>query len=232
MYEDLTYETSGHVGVITIRHFGNDALQRFAAALDDLMKKGAKAIVIDVRGNEGMRDPKSPVPVSLSMLSRLLPAGSGKVVVGFAVMRDRNRFDAIQSKEIVVAPAPGAPALTTTPAAGGEPVEMPIALLTDAWTGGEAEVFALGFQLAKRGIVVGGATGGNVTTPLESQNGPSLSRSRLEVSIGVTTVVRPDNGSVQGVGITPQFPVEPDPADLKAGKDTVLERAISLLLKK
>ena len=83
------------VGVITVRYFGGDALQRFAAAIDEMVKQKAQAIVIDVRGNEGMRDPKSPVAVSLAMLSRLLPAGSGKVVVGYAVSRDRNRLDVL-----------------------------------------------------------------------------------------------------------------------------------------
>ena len=207
------------VGVIRVRQFMGDALARFAVALDDLARQGAKAIVIDLRGNEGLRDPRNPASVGLAMLARILPPGSGKFVVGSSVNRNRNRFDDFQSKEIVVAPTP-----TTTNFAG------PVAVLTDAWTGGESELFVLGFQLAKRGIVAGETTAGSVSTPMETQPFQSLTRSRLELSFAASVIVRPNNDPVQAIGITPQELVEPDPADLRVGRDTVLERAVALLV--
>jgi C-terminal processing protease CtpA/Prc len=207
------------VGVIKVHQFLGDALQRFAAALDDFGRQGAKALVIDLRGNEGVRDPRSQGSIALAMLARLLPPGSGKLVVGSSVHRDRNRFETPVPTEIVVSPAPAATSFTG-----------PIAVLTDAWTGGEAEVFVLGFQLCKRGLVVGGTTGGSVTTPMEAKPFQSLVRSRLELSFAVSEVVRPDNGAVQSVGIPPHVEVEADLAELKARRDAVLEVAAKRLL--
>ncbi len=207
------------VGVIQVRQFAGDSLQRFAAALAELGKLGAKGLVIDVRGNEGLRDPRMGAPASLAVLSRLLPPDAGKLVVGSSVRRDKSGFDVVQSKEIVVAPTPGAAGF-----------RGPIAVVTDAWTGGEAEVFVAGFQLAKLGLVVGMPTAGSVTMPTNPEPWQSLTRSRLDLSFGFDVVVRPNDDSIQTIGIMPQTIVEADPADLKSGRDSVLERAAALLI--
>jgi C-terminal processing protease CtpA/Prc len=209
--------SSDQVGVIRIRQFVAASVPRFVAAVDDLRKQGAKGLVIDVRNNEGMRDPNSPVPISLSLLGRLLPEKSGSLVVGSAVKRKAEKgFAEVESVEIIVPPAPGSANWCD-----------PVAVLVDAWTGGEAEVFAVGVQLAKRGIVIGTTTAGNVTIPAAPDPSQALTRSRLELSFGINLLVRPNNEALQSVGVAPQIVVTPEVADLKSGRDTALERAIA-----
>lgn len=210
---------SDMVGVITVRQLMGDALQRFATALDELTKGGAKAIVIDLRGNEGLRDPRNPTRVSLAMLARLMPPGSGSLLIGSDARRETARFDGVQSKELVV------PAATAATYFSG-----PIAVLTDAWTGGDAEVFVLGFQTSKRGILVGGRTAGSVSTLMDAQPLQSLTRSRIDISFAASSVILPSGEPLQGAGLAPQEQVETTPADLKAGRDTALERAAAKLL--
>jgi C-terminal processing protease CtpA/Prc len=214
-----------HDGVVVIKvnQFANDAFQKFAVALEEVAKQAPKGLVIDVRGNEGYYDLRSPSRVSLGMLSRLLPPSSPKIVFGSIVQRDRAEFrKSITSVQLEVAPT-----------ATGAHFNGPVAVLTDAWTGGEAEWLVLGAQMAKLGEVVGHTSAGSLTIPKEPpEPWQSLLKSHVDVSVTFGMVVRPDGTMLQGTGVVPQVTVDPTPADLAAGRDTVLEAAIARLLAK
>lgn len=208
------------IAVVRVHQFAGDALARFAGAIDECNKLGAKGLVIDLRGNEGMTLPESRQRTSSAMLGRLLPVDSPRIAIGSAVQRVKGEFDRITSTEIVIERAPGV-----------NPFGGRIAVLTDGWTGGEAEWFVLGVRLAKIGIVVGQRTAGSVTAPkaFEPQF-QSLAASKIDVGFPLAAVFRPDGSLLQTIGIEPNFEIEPDPADLAAGRDTMIEHAASLLL--
>ncbi len=208
------------VGVMKIHQFSGDALQRFAQAIETANQAGLKGIVIDLRGNEGMSLIDSKQRTSSAMLGRLLPVQSEKMVIGNAIRRTQEEFDKTTSQEIVIERMPG-----------GNPFGGRLALLVDGWTGGESEWFALGFQLAKLGLVVGQPTAGSVTAPKTfDPKQQSLTASRIDVSLPIAAVFWPDGTLLQTVGVKPQVELEVDPADLVTGVDTVVERAVKLLL--
>jgi C-terminal processing protease CtpA/Prc len=120
--------------------------------------------------------------------------------------------------QIVLQPPPSGPAY-----AG------PIAVLIDAWTGGEAELFAMGIQATKRGVLVGTRSAGSVTLPKDFEDFQSLRRTRVSISLPGRALVRPGGEPVQGIGITPNVEVLPTREDLTQGRDAVLERAVLLL---
>jgi C-terminal processing protease CtpA/Prc len=207
------------IGVVKVNNFGADCLPRFSAAFDEASKRGMKGMVIDLRGNEGVTMLEQKHRTSSAMLGRLLPVDSGKVVVGNAVRRV-DEFLRHAATEIVIERLPG-----TAPWTGRACV------LVDSWTGGEAEWFALGFQLAKLGLVVGQQTAGSVSAPKSfDPRLQSLTDSKLELSLPASAVFNPDGSVVQSIGIKPQVAVEPTPDDLRTGRDAILERAAALML--
>jgi len=100
----------------------------------------------------------------------------------------------------------------------------PVVVLTSPRTYSAAEDFCVSFLSMKRGIVMGEPTGGSTGQPL-----------RLQLPGGITAAVCskrdrfPDGTDFVGVGIQPDVHVAPTLADIRAGRDTVLEAAIAEL---
>src|SRR5262249_9096048 len=77
------------VGVLTVPRFDGDALKQYAARLDDLVKANVKAIVIDLRGNEGQREGlPGAQPFALTALMRIMPKDLPKTAIATEVLRD------------------------------------------------------------------------------------------------------------------------------------------------
>lgn len=207
------------IGVVTVSSFDADVLPRFAAAIDDLAKKGAKAIIVDLRGNDGQRTgPVRTGPLGIAALNRLMPKDMQKTAIAGELLRAPESFDKTTINEIVMQPQPGAGAFTG-----------PIAVLVDAATGGEAELFAMGVAATKRGLIIGGRTGGNVTVPKEPEPFQQLKRSRMTLVYPRSALVRPGGEPMQGIGLLPNIDVTPTPDDLAAGRDAALEKAVEKL---
>ena len=99
--------------------------------------------------------------------------------------------------------------------------EGPVVLLTSRRTVSAAEDFAAFFRSSGRGILVGEPTCGTTGTPLIK----GLHCGTLRVcSVGYTLL---DGTEFLGRGIQPDIPVEPKMADLREGRDPVLERALA-----
>lgn len=90
-------------------------------------------------------------------------------------------------------------------------------MLTSARTYSAAEDFVVAFDAMQRGRIVGEPTGGSTGQPLI-----------FDLPGGGTGRI-PDGRAFVGVGIQPQVMVAPRVADLRAGRDTVLEAALGLL---
>ena len=96
-------------------------------------------------------------------------------------------------------------------------------LLTDRICSCACEDFVMPFKFAKRATLVGETTAGSysMTRHIDFENGMIL-------NIAAVHHTFPDGSEFEGIGITPNTPVEITPDDLRAGRDRVLERAIEL----
>jgi C-terminal processing protease CtpA/Prc len=94
-------------------------------------------------------------------------------------------------------------------------------VLTSVRSFSAAEDFAVAFDYAKRGTIIGEPTGGSTGQPL-SFSLPGGGRAR----VCTKRDTYPDGKEFVGVGVQPQRVVHPTIADLRAGRDTVLEAAL------
>jgi C-terminal processing protease CtpA/Prc len=100
----------------------------------------------------------------------------------------------------------------------------PVVVLTSPRTYSAAEDFTVAFVAAKRGMLVGQTTGGSTGNPmLIKLPGGGLA------FICTKDDSFPDGRVFEGVGIAPDIAVKPTIADIRAGRDPVLERAAEML---
>jgi C-terminal processing protease CtpA/Prc len=106
--------------------------------------------------------------------------------------------------------------------ADGEPYDGPIMVLSSARTYSAAEDFLVAFRQADRGHIIGQASGGSTGQPLRfplpGGGSARICSKRDSFSDGTDFV---------GVGIRPDIEVAPTVADIRAGRDPVLERAVA-----
>ncbi len=100
----------------------------------------------------------------------------------------------------------------------------PVLVLTAASTFSAAEDFAVAFDAMGRGRIVGEPTGGSTGQPLFITL-PGGGRAR----ICTKQDSYPDGRAFVGVGVQPGVLVHPTVADLRQGRDTVLQAALALL---
>ena len=97
-------------------------------------------------------------------------------------------------------------------------------MLTSAGTYSAAEDFMVAYEGMQRGPIVGGATGGSTGQPLFVQlPGGGMAR------ICTKADTYPDGRAWVGRGIQPTVKAAPTVADLRRGRDTVLEAALAAL---
>jgi C-terminal processing protease CtpA/Prc len=100
----------------------------------------------------------------------------------------------------------------------------PVVVLTSGTTYSSAEQFVTGIRTMRRGTIVGEATGGSVSNPMVFQlpgGGMGFIASKDDYY--------PDGRLFNGVGIMPDVPVSPTIADIRAGRDRALEKAVEML---
>jgi carboxyl-terminal processing protease len=103
----------------------------------------------------------------------------------------------------------------------------PVVVLASARTFSAAEDFAVAFDAMARGPIIGEATAGSTGQPLFFDL-PGGGQARV-CTKGDTY---PDSREFVGVGVKPDLVVRPTVADVRAGRDTVLEAALRSLQKK
>ena len=99
----------------------------------------------------------------------------------------------------------------------------PVVVLVDGGCASACEDFALPFATSGRGTLVGEPTSGSTGQPYmwSFENGMSFRVSARRVSM-------PDGSPFEGVGIVPDVEVHPSAADLRSGRDPVLETALGI----
>lgn len=195
------------VGYVRIPGFGDPSTEQ--AALQAVTAyRAASAMIVDVRGNGGGATPRQLIAALMNRPWRTWNE-SGAQSLGM-LQAQGSAPVIIQRPSRVVQPAPDAYA--------GR-----LLLLVDRFCGSACEDFVMPFKTTGRGELVGETTQGSSGNPYREDldNGFSL-------AIGAVRYSFPDGAPFEGVGIVPDVAVNGGAADLRDGKDPVLERATML----
>jgi len=193
-------EAAGNVLVLKLPTFSVDE-----RGLNEVRRRlrGRAGLVLDLRGNGG-----GPVDKLLSLVGML---SRDSVVVGTQRERARERP--------LVARGAGADAFTG-----------PVVVLVDSRSASASEALARVMQLSKRGVVLGDRTAGAVMRAYQRSVAMGLERAVLYgVSVTDADLVMSDGGRLEKAGVIPDERIIPTPAQMAAGDDPVLARALALL---
>jgi carboxyl-terminal processing protease len=174
------------------------------AGMDEMMGKVRKAstLVLDLRGNPGG---------AVTTLQRL---------IGHVFDKDMKVADFKARNETK-------PTIAKT--RGKEAFTGKIIVLIDSESGSSSELFARLMQLEKRGVVIGERSAGAVMRSMTHSY--QLGAERLVmyfVSITNADAIMSDGKSLEHAGVTPDEQVLPTAADLAAGRDPAMARALEL----
>jgi carboxyl-terminal processing protease len=199
--------TEGSIAFIKIPSFGDPGFERTAL---ELVKQyhAAQCLIIDVRGNGGG---STPWQLIRALMDRPWRTWRQKTPQRIALYEAQG----------------GSPSLLELPS-GDIAVEAGafagrVIFLVDRYTGSAAEDFVMPFKTTGRGLLVGETTQGSTGQPYRLDLGHGMS-----LMVGSVRCRFPDGAPFEGLGITPDVPVEPTIADLRAGKDSVLLKAEEL----
>jgi len=110
-----------------------------------------------------------------------------------------------------------------------EPFTGRLIVLVDSETASAAEMFARIVQLEKRGVVLGDRTAGAVMTSRFFSHESGIAEMVFYgAMVTVSDVRMSDGGSLEKVGVVPDETSLPSPADLRAGRDPVLAKALTM----
>lgn len=201
----------GNVAYVRILHFGDrSAADAFEARFAEIAK--ADGLVIDVRENGGGNSGEGYRLLSL-LTDKPFRTSRWRTREYLPAHRAWSRPEAVHAEDAGEVPPDGKRLYTG-----------PVLVLTSARTYSAAEDFVVAFDAMKRGRIVGEATGGSTGQPLLFDL-PGGGKAR----ICTKRDSYPDGREFVGVGVQPQVAVHPTIADLRAGRDTVLQAALALL---
>ena len=115
---------------------------------------------------------------------------------------------------------------TYTAISGGLATKIPLVVLVNGGTASASEITAGAIQDYGRGKLVGVKTYGKGSV----QNWVPLENNQGAVRITIARWLTPKERQINGVGLTPDVVVEMTDADVQAGKDPQLDKAVQILL--
>lgn len=204
-------ELPGGIIRVNLHSFGSDeVVRRFEEAYDKVL--AAKGLVLDLRDNGG-----GSSDVGYAILKRLIDKP-----VERSHWKTRQYLPAFRAwgrKEQWYEGTHG-----TIEPFEGERYRGPVAVLTGPVTASAAEDFVVAFQTSGRGKVVGQRTLGSTGQPLHLEL-PGGGGARICTKWDTY----PDGREFVGIGCIPDVEIIPTRADIAAGRDAVLEKAVALL---
>lgn len=191
-------EMIGDTAYLRITTFNERTAEEFSASLQEAQENGAEALIFDLRSNTG-----GLLNAAFDMLDELLPEGT----LATKVTKDQT--------ETVMAVSDAAC------------VDLPMVVLTDAYTASASELFAAALRDYDKALLVGSKTYGKgvmqTTYTLSDDTGIKFT----------TAYFNPPSGeNFNGKGLTPDISVEWTPTAETLGdpeKDLVLQRALEEL---
>lgn len=204
---------TGGIGLVTLNSFeDSSAADRFMETFPAIAK--AKGLILDVRDNDGGNS-----GVGYRILTTLADRPFQT-----SAWTTRDYIPAFRAWGRAVGVHQGSPeSISPDP---NHHFSGPVILLTSAVTFSAAEDFAVAFDAMKRGLIVGEPTAGSTGQPLFFKLPGGFS-----ARVCTKRDTYPDGRPFVGVGVQPQILVHPTIADLRAGRDTVLEAALAELRK-
>jgi carboxyl-terminal processing protease len=161
--------------------------------------RGYKALVVDLRGNGG-----GAIAALRELVSRCFDRE-----VHVATVRQRHKSERYIAK----------------PKRSG--FRGQLVVLVDSRSASAAEVFARIVQIEKRGVVIGDRTAGAVMTARIMPHKVGVVDFFYATSVTIGDVRMADGASLEKTGVEPDEIVLPTPADLAAGRDPALARAVA-----
>jgi C-terminal processing protease CtpA/Prc len=188
------------------------AAEDFVALIDNLDEAAVKGMIIDVRYNMGGAS---------SIVKRMVACLIDQTVTS-PIMKFRHFIGADEAwgKEPTWETASD-----QIQPRDGKRFLGPLVVLTGGLTSSSAEDFAIELHAGGRAILVGQTTAGGAGNGLISSlpGGGTL-------RVSTFTAMIPGGEDYVGVGVVPDVLVQPTRADLAAGRDPVLEKAVELTL--
>ncbi len=188
----------GNIGYVSLAIFSDAASAQLQTALQNLMSKNPKGLILDLRGNPG-----GLVSSAVDVASQFLPADKLLVVERYGNGHEIKSYTH----------------------GGGLATTIPLVVLVDSGTASAAEIVAGAIQDYNRAYLVGMPTYGKgsvqVWLPLVNNMGA--------VRITVARWYTPKGRQIANLGLTPDFETAIQAADIQAGKDPQLDRALGLL---
>ena len=223
---------AGGVPYLAIRSFGQPSFEQ--AAIEFLRAHAdAPAIVIDVRGNGGGTTPQALIRALMDRPYSEWTEATPMSVALFGAYRriqeivspsdltdyTRGYIDGLSEFDRTMMTTIGRTIPPQHPVYTGR-----LAVLIDDRCASACEDFVMPLEAAQRAILVGSTTYGSTGQPYmyAFDNGMSF-------RVSTKREYFPDGSTFEGVGITPNVAIEPSAADLRAGRDPVLERALAAL---
>ncbi len=206
----------GDVAIATLESFEGGTAR--AAAIDTVLgeARGAKAIVIDLRGNRGGVD-KVGARVVADLAEGHAALGTYRVLVAPETLARRPMWNALVAEaDGFSAPQP----LTVTALPARYP--GPVAVVIDAGCISTCEIVAAALRADLGATLVGETTGGSSGAPLSVV----LPASRGSVQIPTWNLVAADGKPIEDDGVVPDLDAVATPEALAAGRDLPLETAI------
>jgi carboxyl-terminal processing protease len=150
LYPEVHSRQRGDVGIVSFNVFlVEPVLTEIKKAIDGFRTRGARALILDLRGNPG-----GQAAITIPIAARLVDA---PVTLGTIQFRDFMQT------------------LVARPEAGVTPFLGPVAILTDEGTASASELLAAGLQEAKRAVIVGDSTlGAALPSVIESLPGGAV----------------------------------------------------------
>lgn len=226
---------AGGVPYLAIRSFDNSAIEKTALAF----LKGhaaAPAMVVDVRGNGGGTTPQLLIGALMDRPYTDWTEATTMSVALFGAYRrihdvvapgqlgeyDRGYIDGLGAFDRTMLATLGRTIQPHEPVFTGR-----LVVLIDGGCASACEDFVMPLKTGRRAVLVGSTTFGSTGQPYMYDFGDGMT---FRVSTKRTSF--PDGSPFEGVGVSPDVPVEPTPTDLRAGRDPVLARALTVLRSK
>lgn len=196
----------GNVGYINLKSF-DENISVYYKAMDDILKRleDTKGIIIELRENDGGED-----RVTQYIANRF---ASERHLSFSASLRNGPGYNDFSD-----------PILFFTEPQGSFQYTKPVVLLTNLNTFSSGETFVLAMLQNSNVKVVGGVTGGALSDAVKREL-PSGWLYRLPIADVRDALGR----NLEGIGIEPHIKIQNTKADLEAGHDRALEKALELL---
>lgn len=206
----------GDIAYLDMRQLGDDTSPKALKKDFDKLQK-ARGLILDLRNNNG-----GSTNFGTDVLQQLTRERLPEMQSSFRDERQSFRTQPTASMPWFRLPPEnsGAP----EEQAGAQTFSGPVIMLIGTKTFSAGEDTAAIFRLSQRGLLIGEATGGSTGQPLQ-----------LKLPGGGEAIIcakrdsYPDGSDFVGKGVQPDVLIKPSVADIRAGRDPVLAKAIALI---